>query len=121
LIEWCSAASISVGDKIWDLVNKGENYGLPGILCCRSSVNQWCSTFSPFASPPGVGESPPLVNVIWGIVNFILGYLLLTGVGDYTSGLTLDALMVGSGSILMALILSWHFGRLRASPGIEDR
>jgi hypothetical protein len=76
---------------------------------------------SPFASPPGVGESPPLVNVIWGIVNFILGYLLLTGVGDYAGGLTLDALMVGSGSILMALILSWHFGRVRASPGIEDR
>ena len=21
---------------------------------------------SPFASPPGVGESPPLVNVLWG-------------------------------------------------------
>jgi hypothetical protein len=76
---------------------------------------------SPFASPPGVGESPPLVNVIWGMANFILGYLLVTGVGDYFGGLTLDALMVGSGSILMALILSWHLGRVRASLGIESR
>ena len=61
---------------------------------------------SPFASPPGVGESSPLVNVIWGMVNFILGYMLVAGVGDYAGGLTLDALMVGSGSILVALILS---------------
>jgi hypothetical protein len=69
---------------------------------------------SPFASPPGVGESSPLVNVVWGFVNFILGYLLVAGVGDFTGGLTLDSLMVGSGVILMALILAWHFGRVRA-------
>ena len=74
---------------------------------------------SPFASPPGVGESPPLVNVIWGMANFISGYVLLAGVGDYAGGLTLDALMVGSGSILMALILSWHFGLVRARQGMD--
>ena len=69
---------------------------------------------SPFASPPGIGESSPIVNVIWGLVNFILGYLLVAGVGDFTGGLTLDSLMVGIGVILMALMLSWHFGRVRA-------
>jgi hypothetical protein len=73
---------------------------------------------SPFASPPGVGESPPLVNVIWGMANFILGYVLVAGVGDYAGGLTSDALMVGSGAILMALILSWHFGRVRVRQGM---
>jgi hypothetical protein len=69
---------------------------------------------SPFASPPGVGESSPIVNVFWGLVNFILGYLLLAGLGDFTGGLTLDSLVVGVGVILMALILAWHFGRVRA-------
>ena len=69
---------------------------------------------SPFASPSGVGESSPLINVIWGMVNFILGYLLLTGVGDFASGISLDSVIFGLGSILMALILSWHFGRVRA-------
>jgi hypothetical protein len=68
---------------------------------------------SPFASPPGVGESSPQINVIWGMVNFILGYLLLAGIGDFTIGITVDVLLFGAGSVLMAVILSWHFGRVR--------
>jgi hypothetical protein len=70
---------------------------------------------SPFASPPGVGESPPLVNVIWGLVNFILGFLLITGVGEFSIGISLDSFTFGIGAILMSLILSWYFGRVRAS------
>ncbi len=69
---------------------------------------------SPFASPPGVGESPPLVNVIWGLVNFLFGYLLLYGVGSFEAGLTLDALLFELGFALMAITLAWHFGRVRA-------
>ena len=68
---------------------------------------------SPFASPPGVGESPPLVNVIWGASNFIIGYLLLYGVGDFKSGLSLDMLVVGLGTLFAAVGLAWHFGRVR--------
>lgn len=68
---------------------------------------------SPFASPPGVGESPPFVNVTWGIVNFVIGYMLLYGVGDFTGGLNMDALAVGLGALLAAIGLSWHFGRVR--------
>ena len=41
---------------------------------------------SPFAKPPGVGESSTLVNVIWGLVNFVLGYALISGFGDFTGG-----------------------------------
>ena len=36
---------------------------------------------SPFARPPGIGESSPLVNVLWGAFNFGLGGFLLTGFG----------------------------------------
>jgi hypothetical protein len=68
---------------------------------------------SPFASPPGVGESSPLVNVIWGMVNFVIGYTLLYGVGRFTGGLNLDTLTVGLGILLTAISLSWHFGRVR--------
>ena len=28
---------------------------------------------TPFASPPGQGESPPLINVLWGSSNLIVG------------------------------------------------
>lgn len=68
---------------------------------------------SPFASPSGVGESSPLVNVIWGLVNFVIGYLLIFGVGDFALGLTLAALMVGLGGIVTAVTLALYFGRVR--------
>src|SRR5487761_2098618 len=32
---------------------------------------------TPFASPPGVGESSAVVNVIWGFLNFAIGGALL--------------------------------------------
>ena len=32
---------------------------------------------SPFASPPGVGESSPIVNVIWGFANLAVGFAIL--------------------------------------------
>ena len=32
---------------------------------------------SPFAKPPGVGESSPLSNVLWGFGNLVAGALLL--------------------------------------------
>ena len=70
---------------------------------------------SPFASPPGVGESSPLVNVIWGLVNFVIGYVLICGVGDFVSGFTLDVLMVVLGAAVAAVGLAWHFGRVRGS------
>jgi hypothetical protein len=31
---------------------------------------------SPFSSPPGKGLSSPIVNTIWGLGNFIIGYIL---------------------------------------------
>ena len=31
---------------------------------------------TPFANPPGVGLSSPVVNVLWGLFNFIIGYIL---------------------------------------------
>jgi len=74
---------------------------------------------SPFASPPGVGESSPLVNVIWGMANFVVGYALLTGVGPLSTGLTLDALTVALGALAAGVGLSVHFGRVR--EGDRDR
>jgi hypothetical protein len=67
---------------------------------------------SPFASPPGRGESSPLVNVVWGMVNFLIGYVLIFGVGDFVGGLTFDSLVVGLGALVAAVGLAWHFGRV---------
>ncbi len=68
---------------------------------------------SPFASPPGVGESSSIVNVIWGMVNFVIGYLLLIGVGEFKCSLDLDICSIGLGVFVTGLTLAWHFGRVR--------
>ena len=70
---------------------------------------------SPFASPPAVGESSAVVNVIWGMVNFIIGYLLISGVGRFRLGFSLDVLMVFLGALVMSLGLAWYFARVRKS------
>jgi len=68
---------------------------------------------SPFASPPGVGDSPPVVNVLWGLSNVAGGYALISGVGDFHFGLTRPALMVFLGALVMAVCLAVYFGRAR--------
>jgi len=68
---------------------------------------------SPFASPPGVGESSPLVNTIWGMLNFIVGYILIFGVGEFTFGFTIDILMTGLGAFATSVALALYFGRVR--------
>lgn len=68
---------------------------------------------SPFASRPGVGESPALVNVVWGLVNFGAGYALIFEVGDFVFGLTRGGFTVGLGALLMSVCLSVYFQRVR--------
>lgn len=68
---------------------------------------------SPFASPPGKGESSPLVNVVWGIVNFVISYVLIFGVENFTFGFTCDVLMIGLGALVTAVALALYFGRVR--------
>ena len=65
---------------------------------------------SPFASPPGVGESSPLINVMWGMVNFVIGHILLYGIGNFKSGLNMDTLAVGLGILVASVTLARHFG-----------
>lgn len=68
---------------------------------------------SPFASPPGVGESSPLVNVLWGFANLVIGYLLLFGVGQFALEVSADALVVALGVLVTGVGLARHFGRVR--------
>jgi hypothetical protein len=70
---------------------------------------------SPFANSVGTGESSPIVNVIWGTVNFLIGYVLIFKVGHFHIGLTVGALMVGLGAVITAVGLAWNFGRIRES------
>ncbi|HET8704727.1 MAG TPA: hypothetical protein VFM46_00385 [Pseudomonadales bacterium] len=68
---------------------------------------------TPFAKPPGVGESSAMVNVLWGAFNFATGVLLLWGFGEFQIGNNLDTAMTGASALVTALALSWHFQRVR--------
>jgi hypothetical protein len=68
---------------------------------------------SPFASPPGVGESPPLVNVLWGLANFAAGAALIFGVGHFRFDLNRAVMMVGLGGLAASVLLALYFGRVR--------
>jgi hypothetical protein len=67
---------------------------------------------SPFAKPPGQGLSSSAVNVIWGFLNIIVGYLLVCRVGDFGLRSTADVVAFGLGILAMGLLLARQFGRL---------
>jgi hypothetical protein len=69
---------------------------------------------SPFASPPGVGESSPLVNALWGFANLAGGFVLLWFFRPQGCGAVAGWIVVGSGALLAAVQLSTHFGKVRS-------
>ena len=77
-----------------------------GVMGCRFP--------SPFASPPGKGESSPTVNVLWGAFNFAIAYLLVCRVGEFHFRETFSVLAFGAGGLLMGVICARTFGRVYA-------
>ncbi len=65
---------------------------------------------SPFASPPGEGFSSSTVNVLWGMTNLIIGYVLCRA-GRLQLNQTRPALLFCVGALTMALLLARSFGR----------
>jgi len=66
---------------------------------------------SPFASPPGQGLSPAIVNVLWGFFNLAVGYVLVVRVGRFDLRRTGHALALAAGILVMAVMLARTFGR----------
>ena len=66
---------------------------------------------SPFATPRGEGLSSSTVNVLWGFLNLVVGYVLVCRVGDFDLRSSLDVAALGLGALLLALLVARHFGR----------
>jgi hypothetical protein len=66
---------------------------------------------SPFASPPGQGLSSSMVNVLWGLFNAVVGYLLVCRVGNFELRRTRHVLVFGLGVLSKAVMLARSFGR----------
>jgi hypothetical protein len=65
---------------------------------------------SPFATPPGEGLSSAMVNVLWGLANFVVAYLLIVRVGHFDLRRWGHVIPFGLGFALMAIQLADHFG-----------
>lgn len=71
---------------------------------------------SPFATPPGVGESSPLINALWGYANLLAGVTLFWLFQPRGDDAFLGWILAGLGILLMTVMLSTHFGRVRSRP-----
>jgi len=74
---------------------------------------------SPFARPPGQGLSSSTVNVLWGFLNIVAGYVLVCRVGDFRLRDTSDVIAFGLGVLLIALPSARHFGRFHGGNSPE--
>ena len=63
---------------------------------------------SPFSDPPGKGLSSPIVNVVWGLVNLVIGYILFK-VGRISQANKWSVLVFFIGIVCMSIMLSISF------------
>ena len=75
---------------------------------------------SPFANPPGEGLSSSSVNVLWGFLNLVVGYVLVCRVGDFDLHATADVAVLGLGALLLALVMARRFGRFHGGNAPVD-
>jgi hypothetical protein len=66
---------------------------------------------SPFGYPPGIGESSPLSNTLWGFANLGAGFVLLWLFAP--QGSAAGWIAVALAVLLAAVRLSTYFGRVR--------
>lgn len=63
---------------------------------------------SPFADPPGKGLSSPLINVLWALLNLVIGYTLLKVSKMHEKDRKAVAVFF-AGVVLMSIMLSLTF------------
>jgi hypothetical protein len=69
---------------------------------------------TPFSKPPGKGYSSSYVNVVWGLLNWVIAYFLLLKVAafDIENYCHFGAFLTGA--LLTGLILAKAFGDIHA-------
>jgi hypothetical protein len=68
---------------------------------------------SPFAKPPGVGESSPVINVVWGFGNLVAGAVLLRFFWPVGDAAWPGWCSEGAGALLLGVQMAGHFGKVR--------
>ncbi len=63
---------------------------------------------TPFSHPPGIGLSSPVINLLWALLNLVIGYLLFRG-GKISNGRVLTIILFFAGIVAMSMNLSIVF------------
>jgi hypothetical protein len=63
---------------------------------------------TPFANPPGKGLSSPPVNVLWALLNLLVGYLLFR-FSKTNAQNKISMLLLFAGIVVMSVMLSYAF------------
>jgi len=71
---------------------------------------------TPFASPPGVGESSAVVNVVWGWINFVIACSLILAAFSPLPPPIGGCVAGALGALGIVLLTSRHFGKVRHAP-----
>ena len=69
---------------------------------------------TPFAHPPGKGFSSPTVNVVWALLNLVVGYILFR-VGKVSNGGDWALVVFFAGIAAISIPMSAHFAKKHAS------
>jgi hypothetical protein len=69
---------------------------------------------TPFAKPPGKGLSSSTVNVVWGVFNIVVAYLLVAHVGSFQWRATSHVVAFGLGLLLKSIGSARQFGKFHA-------
>ncbi len=74
---------------------------------------------TPFASPPFRGLSSSRANVLYGLCNLVLAYVLISRVGDFELRSALHAGVFGMGLTAWSLLITRSLARRPGTP-VED-
>jgi hypothetical protein len=69
---------------------------------------------TPFAKPPGKGLSSPTLNVVWALLNLVLGYLLFQA-GQVSSGDRFALVTFFVGIVVLSILSSMRFAQKHTS------
>jgi hypothetical protein len=75
---------------------------------------------SPFAKPPGKGQSSSTVNVLWGFANLVFSYGLILCVGQFDLRTTDQVAAFGLGLLFMGAVAARTFGRFHGGSAPSE-
>jgi hypothetical protein len=90
---------------------------LVGVFLCNS-IPHLCAGLqgqlfpTPFARPPGVDDSSPIMNVVWGFLNLVIASVIAWYRLNISAARP-DGVAALVGGLVMALCLASHFGKVR--------